>query len=64
MVAYICPVCHNGILRFQVKEGYGVDFDISKSNQKIACKNCKRQISYSVQKSSECETSKNSLIKL
>lgn len=64
MVTYICPICHNGVLRFQVKDGYGIDFDLQKSNQKITCRNCKRKISYSVQKNSSNNPHELSIAKL
>lgn len=48
MVLLKCPKCGNEGLKFYIKEGYEVCFDIYRSNEKIMCRNCKRIISYSV----------------
>jgi len=44
-----CPKCKIGDLRIMVMQGYEVDFDLAKANQKLICPICKRKISYSVQ---------------
>lgn len=49
MVSCVCPKCHNGVLKFSLKEGFRISFDMDKSNQTVFCRNCKRRISYSVQ---------------
>lgn len=49
MISLICPKCKNGVLKFHVKNGYEIDFDLKKSNETVICHNCKRKISYSVQ---------------
>lgn len=45
-----CPKCGKpNILRFWIKTGYEIAFDLPRANQTIICPNCKRRISYSVQ---------------
>ena len=50
LVVKECPMCHTKSIKFYVKYGFDVDFNIQNSNQNIICPNCKRKISYSVQK--------------
>lgn len=50
MVVKECPMCHTKSIKVYVKYGFDVDFNIQNSNQNIICPNCKRKISYSVQK--------------
>lgn len=50
MVFKECPKCHTKCIKIYTKYGYDVNFDIQNSNQNIICPNCKRKISYSVEK--------------
>lgn len=45
-----CPKCGK-FIRIYCKDGYCVCLDIKKSNENKICPNCKRKISYSIQKS-------------
>lgn len=45
-----CPMCNAKALKFYIKDGFKADFDVTKANQTTICPNCKRKISYSVQK--------------
>lgn len=49
MIKIECPKCKYGIVR-RPKDGYYVDFDLRKANENVTCPNCKRTISYSIQK--------------
>ena len=52
-----CPKCEKkDALRFWIRSGYDIDFDLQKANQTIICPNCKRKISYSVQPVSDSKT--------
>lgn len=44
-----CPKCGSD-LNIYCKDGYYADLDIRRSNQNTICRNCRRKISYSVQK--------------
>lgn len=50
MIRVICPKCKKECLVFYPKQGYKVNFDLVTANEKIECPNCKRIISYSIQK--------------
>lgn len=50
MVTKDCPKCgKENSLKFFIRQGYGISFDLKESNETIICSNCKRRISYSVQ---------------
>lgn len=48
MILLKCPKCGKESLKFYIKNGFEVCFEISRSNEKMKCLNCKRIISYSV----------------
>lgn len=49
MVIIVCPKCKIGRIRIYAKTGYTVSLDLSKANQKVLCRVCKRKIQYSIQ---------------
>ena len=59
LIVQVCPKCGNGVLRFSIKSGYEIDFDLKKSNEFVFCQNCKRKISYSVQPKNPSDSIKN-----